>query len=222
MLKIFSCRLSGVNKRAWSAAPLGAERSAKRFCRVVTQTRARIKGKPCFACSRAGGENSLSTLDWGKSAIRALFFVYFIFPLDRLAIPEYGYGNSNPKPLSMERPMTGIYNLPENPSAADIIERSIIAHPSLFREALIKQAEQHDDYSRLTHNAGAQRGAIASKNACLRAYDFIGDSDNARSRAETLCSETGPAVIALNVACKLQCLPPHIRTAAACTLDEGN
>lgn len=118
--------------------------------------------------------------------------------------------------------MTGIYNLPENPSAADIIERSIVAHPSLFREALIKQAEMHDDYSRLTHNAGAQRGAIASKNACLRAYDFIGDGDNARSRAETLCSETGPAVIALNVACKLQCIPPHIRTAAAIKLDEGN
>lgn len=117
--------------------------------------------------------------------------------------------------------MTGIYSLPENPSAADIIERSIVAHSSLFREALIKQAEQHDDYSRLTHNAGAQRGAIASKNACLRAYDFIGDGDDARSRAEILCRETGPAVIALNVACKLQCLPPHIRTAAACTLDKG-
>lgn len=116
--------------------------------------------------------------------------------------------------------MTGMYNLPENPSAADIIERSIIAHPSLFRDMLIKQAEQHDDYSRLTGNLGAQRGAIASKNACLRAYDFIGEGDNARSRAETLCTETGPAVIALNVACKLQCLPPHIRTAAAVSLDK--
>ncbi len=117
--------------------------------------------------------------------------------------------------------MSGIYSLPENPSAADIIERSIVAHPSLFRDMLIRQAEQHDDYSRLTDNPGAQRGAIASKNACLRAYDFIGEGDNARSRAETLCTETGPAVIALNVACKLQCLPGHVRTAAAVSLDKG-
>lgn len=117
--------------------------------------------------------------------------------------------------------MTGIYNLPENPSAADIIERSIVAHPSLFREALIKQAEQHDDYSRLSTNPLGKRGADASKRACLRAYDFIGEGDDARSRAEILCRETGPAVIALNVACKLQCLPPHIRTSAAIKLDEG-
>jgi hypothetical protein len=53
--------------------------------------------------------------------------------------------------------MSGIYNLPENPSAADIIERSIIAHPSLFRDTLIKQAKQHDDYSRLTSNPVARR-----------------------------------------------------------------
>lgn len=114
--------------------------------------------------------------------------------------------------------MTGIYPLPENPTAVDIITRSIVAHPTLFREALIEQADQHNDYSRLTHNDGARRGAVASAYACLRAYDLIGDGDDARSRAETICQETGPAVIALNVACKLQCLPPHIRTAAAITL----
>lgn len=115
--------------------------------------------------------------------------------------------------------MTGIYALPENPSAIDIITRSIVAHPSTFRAALIEQAEMHDDYSRLTSNPAAARGANASKNACLKAYDYIGDGDNARDRAETLCAETGPAVIALNVACKLQCLPPHIRTQAAITLN---
>lgn len=119
--------------------------------------------------------------------------------------------------------MTGIYSLPENPSAADIIERSIVAHPSLFRKALIKQAEQHADYVELSHNELGKRGARASKLACLVAYDTVGDEDQtARERAESICANTGTAVIALNVACKLQCLPPHIRTAAACTLDEGN
>src|SRR5690606_9932774 len=98
-------------KRAWSAAPSGAERSAKRSRGVVTQTRTRIKGKPCFACSKAGGENSLFTLDWGKSANRTLFSADSIFPIDRAAIPEYGYGNSNPTPLSMERPMQMIFEI---------------------------------------------------------------------------------------------------------------
>lgn len=118
--------------------------------------------------------------------------------------------------------MNGIYALPENPSAVDIIERSIIAHPSLFRESLIKQAEMHDDYSRLTTNPRARQGAEASKTACLNAYDFVGSDLEPREAAEQICKKTGTAVIALNVACKLQCLPPHIRTAAAVMLDEGN
>lgn len=116
--------------------------------------------------------------------------------------------------------MSGIYPLPENPSAADILKRSIIAHPSLFREALIAQAEMHDDYANLTTNEGARRGAIASKNACLEAYDYVGDGDDAQSRADTLCGEVGPAVIALNIACELQGLTAHIRTQAAIGLDK--
>lgn len=119
--------------------------------------------------------------------------------------------------------MTKIYNLPENPSAADIIERSIIAHVGTFRDSLIKQAEMHDDYARLSTNTIGKRGAEASKRACLSAYDTAGDEDqSARERAESICKNTGTAVIALNVACKLQCLPPHVRTAAAIQLDEGN
>lgn len=118
--------------------------------------------------------------------------------------------------------MTGIYPLPANPSAADIIERSIVAHPDTLRAALIAQAEQHDDYSRITHNERAKQGAIASRKACLIAYDTVGDDDQLnRERAEAICANVGAAVIVLNIACKLQCLPPHMRTAAAVGLDEG-
>lgn len=116
--------------------------------------------------------------------------------------------------------MTAIYDLPENPTAVQIIARSIIAHPSLFRESLIKQAEMHDDYSRLATNARTAQGAEASKNACLTTYDFVGDDElSNEERAAKICEKTGPAVIALNVACKLQCIPSHIRTAAAIMLD---
>lgn len=117
--------------------------------------------------------------------------------------------------------MTAIYALPEKPSVIDIITRSIIAHPSMFREMLIKQAEQHDDYSQLTTNERARQGANASKRACLRAYDFIGRDDlPERERACCIAAETGPAVIALNVAGKLQCLPRPMLTAAAIMLDD--
>lgn len=115
--------------------------------------------------------------------------------------------------------MTALYDLPSNPTAADIVRRSIVAHPSLFRDALIGQAEQHDDYARFTNNTRAKQGAIASKRACLAAYDIIGDDDmSADDRAAAICDDTGQAVIALNVACNLQCLPPHVRTAAAASL----
>ena len=118
--------------------------------------------------------------------------------------------------------MTAIYPLPENATAADIITRSIIAHPSLFRERLISEAEIHDNYALLTTNERAAQGARASRNACLNVYNTIGDNDfTDREQADAICANTGPAVIALNIACKLQCLPPHIRMQAALTL-EGN
>lgn len=108
--------------------------------------------------------------------------------------------------------MSGIYPLNDNPTARDIIARSIAAHPSLFREALIRQAEMHDDYAMLTTNIRAKQGARASWKACLAAYDAVDMGD-----VDAICSDCGTMVIALNVACKLQCIPPHIRTAAAVT-----
>lgn len=103
-----------------------------------------------------------------------------------------------------------IYALPETPSAEDIIKRSIVAHPSLFRKALISQAEQHDDYAKLSTNPRAVQGAKASFNACLRAYDAVGLED-----VSAIMADCGTMVIALNVACKLQCIPTHVRTRAA-------
>lgn len=112
-----------------------------------------------------------------------------------------------------------MYPLPENPSALDIIERSVVTHPSLFREMLINQANNHADYEALSTNERAKQGARSSKLACLKVYDLVGDWElPSHECARLIVEETGPAVIALNVACKLQCLPPHVRTAAAATL----
>jgi hypothetical protein len=116
--------------------------------------------------------------------------------------------------------MNGLYSLPEKPSAHDIIKRSIIAHPSLYRESLIKQAEMHDDYSKLSRDPRATQGAIAQKNACLKIYDFVGADLSPDEAATEICRECGSMVVALNAAGKLQCLPRHLLTAAAVQWDE--
>lgn len=109
-----------------------------------------------------------------------------------------------------------IYDLPESPSARDIIRRSIVAHPSAFRDSLIAQAEMHDNYLQLSRNEAAKRGALTQKKACLLAYDIIGDdSQSDDERADKIVANFSAGIIALNVAAKLQCLPPHVRTASA-------
>lgn len=116
--------------------------------------------------------------------------------------------------------MNNLYSLPEKPSAHDIIKRSIIAHPSLYRESLIKQAEMHDDYSKVSRDPRATQGAIAQKNACLKIYDFVGADLSPDEAATEICRECGSMVVALNAAGKLQCLPRHLLTAAAVKWDE--
>jgi hypothetical protein len=109
-----------------------------------------------------------------------------------------------------------MYTLPANPTARDILARSIECHNDAFRASLIEQAEMHDDWASTTINERARQGAVASFNACLRAYDFAGRDDlPVDERAACIAHEMGPMIIALNVACKLQDLPAHVRTQAA-------
>lgn len=95
-------------------------------------------------------------------------------------------------------------------TAKEIIARSILMHPTLYRESLIAQATIHDNYSRLTSNVLAMRSAESQRAACLRIYDSIAAED-----VDSIVANCGTMIIALNVACKLQCIPPHVRTAAA-------
>ena len=102
-------------------------------------------------------------------------------------------------------------------TASEIISRSIAMHPSLFREALIRQADMHDDYARVSqHNRRAQQGAESSRAACLRAYDAVGAED-----VDAILADCGTMVIALNVAGKLQCLPRHTISQAAVDWQES-
>lgn len=113
-----------------------------------------------------------------------------------------------------------MYALPANPTARDIIARSIVCHPSLFSEAL-QNRENEDRRYAASRDGRTKRAAEASARAYQRAREFAERLDLYETeRAACICAETGPAIVALNIACKLQCLPPHMRTAAAIDLDK--
>ena len=109
-----------------------------------------------------------------------------------------------------------MYDLPANPTARDIITRSIECHSGGFRAALIELAEAHDSWALFTNSARGRQGAVASFKACLSAYDIIGRDDmSIDDKALFITSDCGTMITALNVACKLQDLPAHVRTQAA-------
>ena len=95
-------------------------------------------------------------------------------------------------------------------TAVDIIARSIAMHPTTFIEALQARAWDDSRYAATRDNAAIKRAVLASFDATTRACDMV--------RAENpygFACDMGAGIIALNTACKLQCLPPHIRTQAA-------
>jgi hypothetical protein len=109
-----------------------------------------------------------------------------------------------------------MYDLPTNPTARDILTRSIECDSGAFRAALIELAEAHDSWASFTNNERGRQGAVASFKACLSAYDIIGRDDmSTEDKALFITSDCGTMITALNVACKLQDLPAHVRTQAA-------
>ena len=95
-------------------------------------------------------------------------------------------------------------------TAVDIIARSIAMHPTTFLEALQKRAWDDSRYAATRDSAAIKRAVLASFDATMRACDMVRDEDSA-----SFARDMGAGIIALNTACKLQCLPPHIRTQAA-------
>jgi hypothetical protein len=97
-------------------------------------------------------------------------------------------------------------------TAIDIIGRSILMHPSLFREALANSRADDNRYAAIVHETDKRTwNAVKGRaGATGRAIEYVEDEN-----AESFAADLSAGIIALNIACKLQCLPPHIRTAAA-------
>lgn len=112
--------------------------------------------------------------------------------------------------------MNGIYPLPENPTAHDIIKRSIVAHPKMFYNLLRDRANEDYRYARDAINVRAAQSAKASGHAAMTAFYLVKEHNyDPENCTGIICEDCGAMVIALNIACKLQCLPAHIRTQAA-------
>lgn len=103
-----------------------------------------------------------------------------------------------------------MYDLPEKPTMADVIRRSIVCHPGLFAEVLQKVAKTHGDYALTTHNKLAAQSASSMEAATLFAIECIERADGA-----DLCRNFSARIIAFGAASKLQCLPQHMQTEIA-------
>lgn len=105
-----------------------------------------------------------------------------------------------------------MYPLETNPTAIQIIARSMTCHPTTFADMIRNRMKEDYAYS-ASREGMAKQAAKASGDAARIALGIVESGDTADLFAGP--AFMGPGIIALNIACKLQCLPPHIRTAAA-------
>jgi hypothetical protein len=99
----------------------------------------------------------------------------------------------------------------ETVNALEILERSLVCHPTLFREALEREAASDLVYAEGKDRA-TYRAVMARHNASRGAANAV---DNPETAISYFRENTGAGIVALNIACKLQCIPRHVRTSAA-------
>jgi hypothetical protein len=95
-------------------------------------------------------------------------------------------------------------------TALDIIARSIAMHPTTFLESLQSRAYEDSRYAATRDSTAIKRSVMASYEATMRACEYV-DSE----RVEAFAGDMSAGIIALNVACNLQCLPAYMRTETA-------
>lgn len=97
----------------------------------------------------------------------------------------------------------------------EIISNAIVAGKDQFRAALIRQAEEHDNYALTASNPLAKRGAENQRAACLRAYDHVHFG-----AVNDICEDMSTCIIAVNAAAKMLGISPAKRTSAIIAWDE--
>lgn len=89
----------------------------------------------------------------------------------------------------------------------EVIARSIAMHPSLYADAMRDAAKTHRHYAASVHRADVASIAKRLALACELAADKI-EADDVEA---ILFIGADCWISALNVACKLQCVPPSLR-----------
>lgn len=112
-----------------------------------------------------------------------------------------------------------MYDLPENPTAANIIDRSIACHPSLFAHALDTAAKVHSEALRTMTFLRAVATARRLEKACITMANAI--NEQRFSGDEAVIAGPDHWITALNIAVRLQALPRHILTQAAIRTQEA-
>ena len=103
-----------------------------------------------------------------------------------------------------------MYPLEIDPTAIQIIARSMTCHPSTLIEAIAQRAREDWAYAGVAVGDSVIKAVTASHEAAIRGRAIVESG-----KAEDFAADMGAGIIVLNIACKLQCLPQHIRTAAA-------
>lgn len=103
-----------------------------------------------------------------------------------------------------------MYPLETDPTAIQIIQRSMTCHPTTFSESLQSRIDQDCAYAMTRDDKATRQAVDASMKAASRAIYAV-----LHGKAEDFASDMGAGIIALNIACKLQCLPAYVRTSAA-------
>lgn len=109
-------------------------------------------------------------------------------------------------------------------SVLDVLARSILVHPTLFAESCEMSAREDREYvaARPDMSAGGRNGATARAAALEFAAKAARTHDSATAARVIVERKNASWIAAFNVACKLQCIPSHVRTALAIKWDAEN
>jgi hypothetical protein len=109
-----------------------------------------------------------------------------------------------------------MYDLPDNATAAQIIRRSVVCHPSLFAEALQSATDTHRAAAALMTNHQSRNVALKLEGACRSMKNWIacGEYEPDDTVASIMAGSFDYWISALNIAARLQCLPRHLVSAA--------
>jgi len=89
----------------------------------------------------------------------------------------------------------------------DVIDHSILMHPSLLIDGIRAASAAHNDYARRTYYADTRANCFRYIKENANALRDIRDGEP----ASVACNTFHSVIEAFNIACKLQCIPQHCR-----------